>query len=129
MGLLSSGVLWQSGLDGSALTAAAFESALGQFGSAVIAISLVCFALAAIIAWAYYGQRAVEHLTGGSPRAVAVYRLCYVGATMWAATLDLTTVWGLADVLNGLMLLPNLIALLALGPTVVRISKAYLHKK
>ncbi|MEA5012662.1 MAG: sodium:alanine symporter family protein [Angelakisella sp.] len=124
--LLSSGDLWLSGLDGSELTAAAFEGAMGGFGSAMVAVSLVCFALAAIIAWAYYGQRAVEYLTGGSTAAVGFYRLAYVAATVWASTLDLHTVWGLADVLNGFMLLPNLLALLALGPTVLRLSREYL---
>lgn len=99
---------------------------MGGFGSAMVAVSLVCFALAAIIAWAYYGQRAVEYLTGGSTAAVGFYRLAYVAATVWASTLDLDTVWVLADVLNGFMLLPNLLALLALGPTVIRLSREYL---
>lgn len=123
--LLSSGPLWLSGLDGSALTAAAFQRSLGPWGSAVVAISLVCFALAAIIGWAYYGQRAVEHLTGGSSKAVGLYRGAYVLVTVLAASMDLETVWEVADTLNGLMAVPNMLALLALGGVVTRLTREY----
>lgn len=123
--LLSSESLWSSSLDGAALTAAAFETALGPWGSAVVAISLVFFALAAIVGWAYYGQRGVEYLTGGSAMAVNLFRGTYALVTVLGAALPLEAVWQLADTAGGLMAIPNLIALMALGGVVIRLTKEY----
>ena len=123
--ILSSGTLWQSGLDGAALTAAAFRQGLGRWGSAVVALSMVSFALAAIIGWAYYGQRAVEELSGGSRIAVGAYRCAYGAVTVLGAVLPLQTVWQASDIFNALMAAPNLLALMALSGVVFRLTREY----
>ena len=123
--ILSSGPLWQSGLNGAALTSAAFRLRLGDWGGQVVAVALVCFAFTAVISWAYYGQRAVEDLTGGSIYWVKIYRAVYILVTALSPVLALDTVWKISDLFNSLMALPNLLALLWLGRVVTRLTRHY----
>lgn len=121
--VLTSGGLWRSGADGSALTAAAFRMGLGQAGEWIVALSLACFALATLFCWGYYGERGVVALTGGSRGWVLVYRLVFVAVALLSPTLDLALVWNASDLLNGLMALPNIFAILSLSGEVFALTK------
>ncbi|MDR1388264.1 MAG: sodium:alanine symporter family protein [Propionibacteriaceae bacterium] len=112
---------------GAALTGLGFsQGALGQAGIYIVAISVVFFALSTVLGWSYYGERCAVRLFG--IKAQFPYRLvftlvCVVGA-MW----ELDLVWNIADVLNGLMALPNLIGLIILSGLIARETKAYLDQ-
>jgi len=105
---------WNSGLDGAALTAAAFQSVFGMAGARFIAVSIFFFAVAAMLGWCYYGECAVGYLTGGARCARDLYRLLFVLCILPGAMGDLTVVWAVSDSLNALMALPNIVALFAL---------------
>lgn len=112
---------WQSGEDGAPLTQHAFRVGLpGEWGHWVVALALACFAFSTIIGWSYYGERCVEYLFGS--RAIVPYRLLFVLAVYGGATLSLQLVWTFADVMNGLMALPNLVGLLVLSGELVKLS-------
>ncbi len=118
--ILSSGDLWRSGLDGAALTSAVFAQALGPAGGWVVSLSILFFAFSTVLGWGYYGERAVGWLLGERRGAVTAYRLCYLAVMVLAAPARLTLVWGLSDLLNGAMMVPNLIAVVALWRVVRR---------
>ena len=125
--ILSEGELWQSGLSGAALTSAVFRRALGPAGGLAVSLSLVFFAFSSVLGWAYYGERAVGFLTGGSPGWTRLYRLCYLGAMVPAAGAGLPLLWRLSDLLNTAMLVPNLAAVLALRAVVRRRTRELLR--
>ncbi len=108
---------------GAALTAYAFSQVLGNFGSLLVGISLSLFAFSTIIAWSYYGDRCACFLFG--ERAVPIYRVVYVLAVAVGASIPLALVWNVADITNLLMVIPNLIALIALSTLVVKLKKDY----
>jgi len=114
-------------LVGAALSCHAFQKGLhfGDFtlGHIVVAFGLVFFAYSTILSWSYYGDRCAEYLLG--PRAIRPYRILYCIAVVLGATGALKMIWTIADILNGLMAVPNLIALIALGGWVVRGIKEY----
>lgn len=114
------GQLWHSGLDGSLLTAAAFESAFGPLGVKFLAISVTLFALTAMLGWYYYGERSVAFLFGERKALKRVYALLFVAFVFIGSCVELGTVWTVADVLNAAMIFPNAIALLLLRNEVVR---------
>lgn len=122
--ILSGGELWRSGLDGAALTSAAFVQALGPPGGWVVSISILLFAFSTVLGWGYYGERGVEWLTGGSRGAVGAYRLCYLSVMVLAAPARLGLVWSLSDLLNGAMMVPNLIGVAGLWRVVRRRVKS-----
>jgi AGCS family alanine or glycine:cation symporter len=116
---------WQSGATGAELTIQAFDLCLGRAGSWIVPVGLALFAYSTVLGWSYYGEKAVEYLAG--LRAVVPYRALFCAAVFVGATAELELVWSLADILNGLMALPNLIALLALSPVVLAETRRYLH--
>lgn len=120
--LLSSGELWRSGKDGAALTSAVFSAALGPAGGWVVSLSLLFFAFSTVLGWGYYGERAISWLTGESRGAIALYRACYLLVMVLAAPARLPLVWGLSDLLNAAMMVPNLIGVLGLWRVVRRRS-------
>lgn len=122
--LLTSDSLWQSGLDGSALTAAAFGSVIGRAGEWIVSISLACYALATLFCWGYYGERGVVSLVGNKRILVTLYRMVFVAVVAIAPTLELGLVWSCADLLNALMAIPNLVAILSLSGEVRAIALA-----
>lgn len=122
------GGMYLDGADGAALTSATFEFFLGPIGATIVAIGLVFFAYSTILGWSYYGERSVYYLFKTS-KAIMTYRLLYVGAVFIGAVLQLDTVWALADIMNGLMAVPNLIGLLLLSGVVVAETKIFLKKK
>jgi AGCS family alanine or glycine:cation symporter len=116
--------VWSSGTTGAALTTEAFSRGLsGNQGGIVVAIGLILFAYSTLIGWSYYGEKSVEYLLG--ERAVRPYRVVFCILVVVGAVAHLELVWTFADVMNGLMALPNLVGLLALSGVVVRETKRY----
>jgi len=116
--------VWTSGETGSPLTALAFSTGLdSDFGAVVVAIGLAVFAFTTLIGWSYYGERTAEYIMG--TKVITGYRVLWVVAVFAGAALSdyFNTVLILADVLNALMAVPNLIALLVLAPVVVKLSQ------
>jgi len=106
--------------------AAAFNAILpGTIGGTVIQISLLFFALSTIVSWSYYGERCFGYLSNNNVHVVNIYKLCYVLMCIIGATGSGTLMWDIADTLNGLMAIPNLIALLALSGVVAAETKKY----
>ncbi|MCI5954778.1 MAG: sodium:alanine symporter family protein [Lachnospiraceae bacterium] len=125
LALASSGVLGaldESGkpLTGTALTLKAFHTVLGDFGECFIAICIVLFAFATIIAWAYQGERAFEFLMRGKVKYNLFYRLLYGFVAFVGCVCPLQMVWNLSDICNGLMAIPNLICVLVLSEEICK---------
>jgi AGCS family alanine or glycine:cation symporter len=119
---------WSSGLSGAGLTQLAFRDGLpGELGPVVVAVSLSLFAFSTILGWSYYGEKSVEYLLGR--RAVVPYRVVFVLFAFVGAVRSLDFVWAVADVLNGLMALPNLVGLLLLSSVVVAETRGYLERR
>jgi AGCS family alanine or glycine:cation symporter len=119
--------VWQGDLAGAAMTSAAFASTYGGVGSALLTISLVLFAFTTILGWNYYGERACIYLFGN--RGVLPYRVIFILLIASGAFLKLEAIWILADIVNGLMAIPNLIALLALSGVIVAETNKYLSRR
>lgn len=124
LSLIVTGV-WQGPLNGAAMTESAFTMAFPQFGSMLLLVGLVLFAFTTILGWNYYGERCVEYLVG--VKAILPYRIIFILLIACGPFMKLEEIWVLADIVNGLMAIPNLIALLALSGVVVAETKAY-HK-
>ena len=112
------------GLSGAPLTAAAFDAGLPVIGSFIVSIGLAVFAFTTIIGWSFYGEKCTEFLFG--VKSVPIFRLVWVLAIPLGAVYSLKTAWLLADTLNALMAVPNLIALLLLSPVVFKLTRSYL---
>lgn len=115
--------VWQGDLNGAAMTEQAFVMGFPTFGSILLMIGLVLFAFTTILGWNYYGERCVEYLLG--VKAILPYRLIFIGLIACGPFLKLEEIWVLADIVNGLMAIPNLIALLALTGVIVAETKKY----
>lgn len=115
------------GLAGAPLTQAAFATVFGNTGSIALTISLVLFAFTTILGWSYYGERCIEFLFG--TKSILPYRLLFVAMVALGGFLKLDLIWTIADIVNGLMALPNLIALLALSPVIIKETRQYFSKK
>ena len=113
---------WSSGEEGAALTTLAFTSEL-PYGDKIVALCLALFAFTTILGWSYYGERCAEYLFGIN--IITPFRVLWVVAIYFGATRELGEVWGIADILNGLMAIPNLIGLLLLSPVIFKLSKTY----
>jgi AGCS family alanine or glycine:cation symporter len=120
LAIVASGA-WTTGTTGAELTQVAFQSAFPAFGDEVVAIALSTFALTTIFGWSYYGERCWQFLVG--PRSILPYRVLWSLAVFVGAVTQLDLAWMIADTLNALMAVPNLIALLALSPVVVRLTR------
>ncbi|WP_208560487.1 alanine/glycine:cation symporter family protein [Marinilactibacillus kalidii] len=116
---------YDTGLDGAPLTTAAFEEGLA-YGGYVVTFGLIFFAFSTLLGWSYYGERCMEFLFG--PKSIMIYRLVYLPLIVVGSVGGLRAVWALADTLNGLMALPNLIGLLLLSPMIVKLTKEYFGK-
>lgn len=113
---------WTSGETGAELSALAFENGLPG-GDLIVTLGLVVFAFTTILGWSYYGERAAEYLFG--TRIIMPFRLLWVVALVVGAIGNLGIIWLVADIMNALMALPNLIALIALSGTVFAVSRRY----
>lgn len=114
---------WCGPLNGAAMTESAFTMAFPAFGSILLLVGLVLFAFTTILGWNYYGERCVEYLMG--VKAILPYRIIFICLIACGPFLKLEEIWVLADIVNGLMAIPNLIALIALSGVVVAETKAY----
>ena len=114
--------VWTSGVSGASLTSMAFEQALPG-GEYVVTIGLCLFAFTTMIGWSFYGERCVVFLFGTG--AILPFRILWVLAIPVGTLVELHTVWLIADTLNAFMAIPNLIALLLLGPLVFRLTREY----
>ncbi|MDD5824114.1 MAG: sodium:alanine symporter family protein [Firmicutes bacterium] len=122
---------YDQGLEGVAVTIYAFGAGLPwsqQAGAIVLTCCLALFAFTTILGWDYYAERCLEYLTNRNMTAVKVYRWIYIGAVLIGPFLTLSFVWTLADIFNGLMAFPNLIAILALNGVVVKETRDYFRR-
>lgn len=126
LAIIASGV-WTSGESGAALTSLAFETSLPGFGGYLIAIALSIFAFTTILGWSYYGEKCVGYLLGA--KVLIGYRILWIVAIYFGATADLGFIWLLADTLNAMMAIPNLIALILLSPVVFAVTKEFFASK
>ena len=115
------------GLEGAPLTQAAFSTVFGSVGSIALTLGLVLFAFTTILGWSYYGERCFEFLFG--TKGIWLYRSIFILMVAAGGFLKLDLIWIIADIVNGLMALPNLIALLALSPVIFRETKKYFDKQ
>jgi len=111
---------WQTGETGAALSASSFESLIPG-GHYIVAVGLAIFAFTTMLGWSYYGERCVVYFFG--EKGVKPFRIAWVLAIPMGAMANLGFIWLLADTLNALMAIPNLIALLLLSPVVFRLTK------
>jgi AGCS family alanine or glycine:cation symporter len=119
--------VWKSGETGAVLTRMAFENGLpGRWGGIVVTLSVASFAFSTLLGWGYYGERNMDRLFGRA--AVMPYRIAFVVAILVGAVLELQVVWTFADIMNGLMALPNLIGLLLLSGLIVRETREFFSR-
>jgi alanine or glycine:cation symporter, AGCS family len=119
--------VWSGDLSGAAMTSAAFAQGLdAQIGQYLVSIGLLFFAFTTILGWNYYGERCTEYLFG--VKAIKPYRLIYLGLVAGGAFLHLDMIWLLADIVNGLMAVPNLIGLIGLRHVVIAETRTYFKR-
>ena len=114
---------WMGDVNGAALTNAAFTMAFPTYGSIILCVGLTLFAFTTILGWNYYGERCVEYLVG--VKGIMPYRIIFIALVACGAFIKLDVIWVLADIVNGLMAIPNLIALIGLSGVVVAETKKY----
>lgn len=125
LAIIATGV-WSSGATGAALAGAAFSVGLpGTWGNIVVTTSVVLFAYSTVVGWSYYGETGIVYLLG--PRAVVPYRLAWLVFIFLGAVGSLSVVWGVADTLNGLMAVPNLIGVLASIPLLLKLQREFFN--
>jgi AGCS family alanine or glycine:cation symporter len=110
-----------TGWTGAALSTRAFDAGLPGVGAWIVTCGLIVFALTTVFGWSYYGERCAEYLFG--VRVITPYRVLWIAAIPAGALFQLDLVWLFADVMNGLMAVPNLIALVVLSPIVFRLTR------
>ena len=124
--IISTGA-WKMGETGASLSSAAFELALPGIGGYIVAIGLSIFAFTTILGWSFYSEKCVEFLLG--ERAIIPFRILWIIAVPIGATASLDFIWLVADTLNALMAIPNLIALILLSPVVFKLTKEHFAKQ
>jgi len=124
---------WQvDGLEGVQVTTYAFQNGLpipAQVSAFVLMICLVFFAFTTILGWDYYSERCLEYLTNGHKKTILTYRWLYIFAVFIGPYMTVSAVWTIADIFNGLMAIPNMIALFALSGVVVKETKDFFAAK
>ena len=121
--VITTGVYQQEGVEaGAGTTVLAFQHVLGdKAGSLILSVGLFCFALSTILGWSLYGVRCAEYLFGS--KVIRPYQILFCLVVVIGAVAEVSVVWDIADTLNGLMAIPNLIALLVLSPIVIKLAK------
>jgi len=107
---------WTQGVSAASLTSASMAETLGDAGNIIVAVATALFAYSTLIGWNYYGEKAIEYLFG--ERSIKIYRVFFTVAVMVGAMVSLEFVWNFSDLMNGMMAIPNLIALLWLSPII-----------
>ena len=115
------------GVSGDTLVSEAFGQLFGSFGSGFVAVAMLFFAFTTVLGWSQYGSKAVEYLFG--QKGVTVYKFIFVAMIIAGAVMEGGLAWDLSDTFNGLMMIPNLIAVLALSPLVIKIVKNYVDRR
>ena len=123
--IITSGA-WTQGENGAALSSAAFESALPGIGSYIVTLGLSIFAFTTILGWSFYSEKCVEYLLG--ERVITPFRWLWIIAVPIGAMANLDFMWLVADTLNALMAIPNLIALILLSPVVFKLTREYFNE-
>ncbi|ROO30686.1 alanine/glycine:cation symporter family protein [Salinisphaera orenii] len=118
---------WSSGTTGAQLSSEAFTTGMPGPGGWIVSFGLVIFAFSTMLAWSYYGERTAEYIFGS--RVITPYRILWVIAVFVGAIAQLDFVWLVADVMNALMAVPNLIALILLGPVVFKLTRTYFNNR
>jgi AGCS family alanine or glycine:cation symporter len=119
---------WSLGLNGAALSARAFETGLpGNWGDIIVTGGIMLFSFSTLIGWSYYGETGIVFLVGA--RAAIPYRLLWLVAIYLGATGSLHVVWDVADTLNGLMAIPNLVAVLGSIPLLLRLQREFFSRQ
>lgn len=114
-------------VNGVPLVTYAFSLRLGSFAGKVLAVAILLFAFSTVLGWSFYGTKALEYLFG--TKATIVYKVIFVLFIIVGCTMNLSLAWGIADTLNGLMAVPNLIGVLLLSATVIKITGNYVRRK
>ena len=121
-----------TGLQGVSVTMSAFENGLpgilGTAGPVILMVCLIFFAFTTILGWNFYGERCLEYLAGRKKLAIYLYRAAYILAVFAGPYMTVAAVWNIADIFNGLMAIPNLIALFLLSGVAARETKKYFQK-
>ncbi|MBR2886541.1 MAG: sodium:alanine symporter family protein [Clostridia bacterium] len=126
--VLSSG-LWNTGeYQGSALSIAAFNSAIPTLGGIGVTLATIFFALSTILGWAYYGEVCIQYLVKKSEKAIFIYRCFYVAVVFIGAVGNLDLIWSISETMNGLMIIPNMIGVIGLYRVVTRLTKEHFEK-
>ena len=123
---------WNIGLEGVNVTIAAFQAGLpfpATVSSFILMMCLVFFAFTTILGWDYYSERCMEYIVGDKPKVIKAFRWTYILAICIGPYMTVSAVWTIADIFNGLMAFPNLIALVALSGVVVAETKKYFDKQ
>jgi AGCS family alanine or glycine:cation symporter len=123
--LIVSGV-WNSDLQGAAMTLMVFDSTL-PFGGNILSLCIALFAFTTMLGWSYYGERCAQFLLG--PMVVMPFRILWVIGVFIGTQMSLGLVWKMSDALNGMMAIPNLLALLLLSPVVFKLTKQYFQQQ
>lgn len=118
--------LWDTGVTGAALTTQAFDEAI-MGGGYIVSVGIMLFAFSTILGWSYYGERCAEYLFG--EKAIVPYRVIWIPFVIIGAVGGLEFIWDLADTMNGLMAIPNLIGVLLLSGTIFRLTKEFFAKE
>ena len=126
--IISSG-LYEGEISGIVLTISAFTQTFGGFGGVFISVAILCFAGSTMLGWSYYGQQCLGYLTGNNKTVDLIYKMIFCCLIIVGSIGGLTFVWDVADTLNGLMAIPNLLALLLLSKVVINLTKEYLQRK
>lgn len=119
--------VWESGENGAPLSALAFSDTYGSLGQPIVVISLAIFAFTTLLGWSLYGERCAQYLFGA--KAVLPFRLAWVALIPVGAMVKLSLIWGLADIMNALMAIPNLIALLVLSPVIFKLTREFFARE
>ncbi|EMB57234.1 alanine/glycine:cation symporter family protein [Streptococcus mutans] len=127
LSILVTGKWTVKGLEGVPLTQSAFATVFGNIGVLVLTLCLVLFAFTTILGWSYYGERCFEFLFG--VKHINIYRSIFIIMVALGGFLELDLIWTIADIVNGLMAIPNLIALLALSPIIIAETRNYFKRK
>jgi AGCS family alanine or glycine:cation symporter len=115
------------GVNDATLVSQAFGNAFGPAGEMFIAIAMLLFAFTTVLGWSQYGTKAVEYLFGAT--GVKIYRVIFVLMIVSGAVMTSSLAWDLSDTFNGMMMVPNLIAVVSLMPLVAKITKNYVRRK
>lgn len=120
--ILTTGV-WQQGAAGSELTMTAFSAAVPHLGKLAVTVSLLFFSISSVIGWSYYGDRGCVYLFGN--RSTRAFKNLFCLLLPLGAVMKLEVIWAMCDIANGMMAVPNLIAVILLSPVVVRLTREY----